>query len=165
MKNMNYRPMKTKPLINILLADDDQDDCMLFKEALEELALDTSLRIVNDGGQLIRHLEAVSANLPDVIFLDLNMPRKNGFECLKEIKQHSVWQNLPVIIISTSYDLEKADLLYRAGANYYITKPSDFQVLKYAVHNVVTLVTQSHGSRTRQPTKEKFFINKIENAI
>lgn len=146
--------------ITILLADDDQDDCMLFKEALEELALDTSLRIVNDGEQLIRHLEAVSANLPDVIFLDLNMPRKNGFECLKEIKQHSVWQHMPVIIISTSYELEKADLLYKAGASFYICKPSNFGELKNAIHNAIKLVTQSQGGKqTIQPTKEKFLIN------
>ena len=77
-----------KQQYNLLLADDDEDDCDFFKEALDELLLPTSLVTVNDGVQLMDFLsESGAENLPDILFLDLNMPRKNGLECLTEIKQ------------------------------------------------------------------------------
>jgi CheY-like chemotaxis protein len=72
--------------LRVLLADDDADDCLFFKEALEELPLSTSLTIVNDGDQLMKWLLKNTSRLPHVLFLDLNMPRKNGFECLTEIR-------------------------------------------------------------------------------
>lgn len=78
--------MKTK-LFNILLADDDIDDCSFFKEALEKLSLNTIFNVVNDGEKLMFYLQKLTSELPDVLFLDLNMHRKNGFECLNEIKK------------------------------------------------------------------------------
>src|SRR4051812_38109776 len=109
---------------NLLLADDDEDDCAFFKEALDELSLPVSLVVVNDGVQLMDYLAANSSNnLPDMLFLDLNMPRKNGHECLKEIKEIEKLHTLPVIIFSTSLDIEIVDLMYKKGATYYIRKP------------------------------------------
>lgn len=152
--------MKDSTSIDILLADDDKDDCMFFQDALEELALATSLTIVHDGEQLMQHLSSTS-NLPLVLFLDLNMPRKNGFECLSEIKQHAVFKSLPVIIYSTSYDKDKANQLYNTGANYYICKPSNFEELKTVVKRCITLVRQNDV----KPTKENFCINKINTPL
>ncbi len=142
--------------LNILLADDDKDDCLIFKEALEELSFAATLTTVNDGEQLMQHLQTVTANLPHALFLDLNMPRKNGFDCLTEIKNNSVLNKIPVIIYSTSYDTEKANLLYNTGANYYIRKPSDFEELKKVIHQAIMLVEQN-GEKA---SKENFFINK-----
>ena len=147
--------------INILLADDDKDDCLFFKDALEELALAASLIMVHDGDQLMQHLETAAANLPHVLFLDLNMPRKNGFECLSEIKKHSTLHKLPVIIFSTSYDAEKANQLYNTGANYYICKPPDFEDLKKVVRRAIMLVKQND----EQTAKEDFYINKFKIAL
>ena len=144
--------------INILLADDDKDDCLFFKDALEELAPAASLIMVHDGDQLMQHLETAAANLPHVLFLDLNMPRKNGFECLVEMKKHSTLRKLPVIIFSTSYDAEKANQLYSTGANYYIRKPSDFEELKKLVCRAIMLVKQ----KSEQAPKEDFYINKLK---
>ena len=73
-------------VINILLADDDVDDCLFFEKVLKEISIKTNLSIVNDGEQVVAYLLKNMAKLPDVIFLDLNMPRKNGFECLSIIK-------------------------------------------------------------------------------
>lgn len=84
--------------INILLADDDKDDCLFFKEALEELEVVAQLTLVADGQQLMHRLRSDTDRLPDVLFLDLNMPRINGMECLAEIKQSEKLRQLPVII-------------------------------------------------------------------
>ena len=144
--------------INILLADDDKDDCLFFKEAIEELTFATSLAIVHDGVQLMQHLERVSDNLPDALFLDLNMPCKNGFECLEEIKKHAVLKHLPVIVYSTSYDVEKINQLYNTGANHYICKPTDFEELKKVVNDAIMLIMQNGG----QTLKDFFLTNKLK---
>jgi CheY-like chemotaxis protein len=142
--------------INILLADDDNDDCQFFKEALEELPLTTQLTTVHDGDQLMHLLTKETDRLPDVLFLDLNMPRKNGFTCLKEIKRDKKLTHLPVIIFSTSFDENVADLLYKNGAQYYICKPADFSHLKNVIHEAIKLSTQKSFS---QPPKEKFLLS------
>ena len=144
--------------INILLADDDRDDCLFFKEAIEELPFDTSLAIVHDGDQLMQHLENVSAQLPHVLFLDLNMPRKNGFECLEEIKKHTILKHLPIIVYSTSYDTEKINQLYKTGANHYICKPTDFEELKKVVYDAIVLVKQNDI----QTSKTNFVVSKLK---
>ena len=113
--------MKTK-LFNILLADDDIDDCSFFKEALEKLSLNTIFNVVNDGEKLMFYLQKLTSELPDVLFLDLNMHRKNGFECLNEIKKNPLLKNLPVIVFSTSFDQERVDMLYKSGAQYFMRK-------------------------------------------
>ncbi len=116
--------------LNLWLADDDADDCMFFKEALDELPLDSSLVTVNNGEELMRALATKSTTLPDVLFLDLNMPRKTGFECLSEIKRNEGLKSIPVIIYSTSLDLAVVNLLYEKGAHHYIRKPGEFSDLK-----------------------------------
>lgn len=128
--------------ISILLADDDKDDCLLFKEALEELHLQTTLTTTYDGDQLMQILTKKTDKLFHVLFLDLNMPRKNGFVCLKEIKQDKILKQLPVIIFSTSYDEHIANLLYKDGAAHYICKPAHFSELKKVIQQALTMITQ-----------------------
>ena len=140
---------------NLLLADDDADDCMFFKEALEELPVASVLTTVNDGVELLHLLTTKSNILPDILFLDLNMPRKTGFECLSEIKLDEKLKQLPVIIFSTSFDHEIVNLLYDMGADYYIRKPGDFTKLKKAIHEALTITAQKKDIR---PEKEKFVI-------
>jgi CheY-like chemotaxis protein len=133
--------------INILLADDDKDDCFLFREALSEIPLDTSLETVHDGEQLMNYLYAHADNLPHVLFLDLNMPKKNGFECLTEIKHTNNLKHLPVIMFSTSYprdmhyEQDIIKVLYNIGAQDYIRKPEDFNKLKQVIHKMLTKIT------------------------
>ena len=141
--------------INLLLADDDMDDCMFFKEALTELPIKSCLRTVNDGEQLMQLLTANQDNLPDILFLDLNMPRKTGYECLSEIKLNNKLQQLPVIIYSTSLNQEVANLLYEKGASHYIRKPGDFSKLKKVILEALT-TTYRTDSGTR--SKETFII-------
>lgn len=141
---------------NILLADDDKDDCMLFSEALTELPLNTQLTIVNDGEQLMRHLYESTVRLPHVLFLDLNMPRKNGFQCLEEIKDNDELKDLIVIIFSTSSEQFIAGDLHKNGAQYYIRKPSEFDALKRVIYQALVLVTQENSS---QPPIEYFVLH------
>src|ERR1700741_3768785 len=99
--------------IHILLADDDIDDCDLFKGELEELPLSPGLSIVHNGQQLIRRLTDNPLFLPDVFFLVLNMPCMNGSECLTEIKLNDTLKHLPVIILSTSLNRDSIELLHK----------------------------------------------------
>jgi len=120
--------------IRILLADDDKDDCLLFQDALADLSLSesASLTMVNDGDQLMRRLLEEN-RIPDVLFLDLNMPRKNGFECLLSIMSSDTTKSLPVMIFTTSFNPDIVKLLHAKGARRYIRKPEDFESLKSVI--------------------------------
>src|SRR5215211_629081 len=87
---------------NIALADDDADDQMLFQMALKEVSRDVVLDTYNNGIQLLQALMQPGAELPQMIFLDLNMPRKNGMECLEEIRADQRLQHIPIVILTTS---------------------------------------------------------------
>jgi CheY-like chemotaxis protein len=132
----------TTPL-NILLADDDMDDRIFFEKALSEIQLYTTLNTVNNGDQLMQYLLKGTSKLPDVLFLDLSMPRKTGFECLAEIKENENLKALPVVMFTTSFtrgfDLEEnlKTTLNRMGAYAYIRKPSDFNELKQVIESTI----------------------------
>ena len=145
----------------ILLADDDTDDCMFFANALEELKVPFKLKTVFDGEQLMNFLEN-NENLPDIIFLDMNMPCKNGFECLVEIRQSELYKMIPVIIISTSLDENIIKLLHENGAFFYIKKPSLFAHLKKLMSMVINLIA---AGNYKQPSIEKFVLTAEINAL
>ncbi|WP_428228700.1 response regulator [Flavobacterium sp.] len=146
----------SKQNYNLLLADDDEDDCAFFKEALDELLLPVSLVTVNDGVQLMDFLaHNATNNLPDILFLDLNMPRKSGHECLNEIRAKEELKDLPVIIFSTSLDNEIVDLMYKRGATYYIRKPAEFSKLKKVIENALTTASENNF---KQPVREDFIL-------
>ena len=126
--------------LNILLADDDQDDCLFFKAAIEELLPSTNLTVVNDGEQLMKYLSEKEGHLTDVLFLDINMPRKNGLECLSEIKQNKKLKDIPVVMFSTSNSWDTINMLFKSGAHVYIHKPSDFAQLKQVIHHALPIV-------------------------
>jgi CheY-like chemotaxis protein len=142
--------------IKILLADDDNADCLLFKDALEELPISANLTIVHNGEQLIEEITRKEGQFPDVLFLDLNMPRKNGFASLGEIKRSSELENLPVVIFSTASDSETVKKVFRDAAHYYICKPTDFEQLKKVIYEALTLIMQKNNPL---PLKENFMIS------
>ena len=141
--------------IQLLLADDDSDDCNLFMEALRELPILTRLSMVHNGEQLTQMLLKL-ATLPAALFLDLNMPRKNGIECLTEIRMHQKLKELPVIVYSTSFEPGVIEQLYEKGAHYYIQKPAEFSKLKQVIYNGIMLAINTIGLR---PSKENFVVN------
>lgn len=151
----NSRLLKTGARFQqILLADDDIDDCHLFQDALAELPVTTQLTTVHDGIQLMLLLNK-NNQLPDLLFLDLNMHRKNGYACLEEIKQNEKLKQLPVIILSTSFEQGIVTQLYKNGAQHYIRKPNEFSQLKNLIHSAIKL---SSNANFGQPSIENFVL-------
>jgi CheY-like chemotaxis protein len=150
--------------LKILLADDDTDDCYFFKVALGECKIATQFTVVNDGEQLMKLLasKSKSSQLPHIIFIDINMPRKNGFECLTEIKESKKLKQLPVIMYSTSFEQEVVNLLYNNGAHYFIRKPPEFSQFKKIIHQTLALIVKefpnNQTSFISQPTRENFVL-------
>lgn len=141
--------------LTILLADDDTDDCLFFGEAIAELVPDANFSAVHNGEELMDLLTKETASLPSILFLDLNMPRKNGFECLAEIKLNNKLKAVPVVVFSTSLEQEMVNLLYNTGAQYFIRKPSEFAQLKKLILHTITLIMQNNNT---QPAKEQFVL-------
>jgi len=150
--------IKGKP-IEILMADDDPEDRMLVEDAWQESRLVNSLNFVEDGEVLMDYLyhrgkysDPEKSPVPDLILLDLNMPRKDGREALKEIKSDPELRRIPVVILTTSQ--EEADILstYDLGANSFIKKPVTFESLVDVVKTlakywfqIVELVPENEG--------------------
>lgn len=119
----------------ILIVDDDMDDQYMIKQAFSSINLNENVQTVNDGVELLDYLHKrgkykdVQVLIPKVILLDLNMPKKDGRECLKEIKSNSKFNKIPIIIYSTSSNPDDIAYAYEHGASSYITKPYSYQEL------------------------------------
>lgn len=140
---------------SIFLADDDDDDCSIFEDALNELNTETKLTISNDGVELLDTLNETVPPPPYVIFLDLNMPRKNGFESLKEIREIKKLKDIPVVILSTSSNIEIIDRTFDLGANYYICKPTSYPLLTKMIARVLALTPEQ---LSEQPQRNEFVL-------
>ncbi len=124
---------------HILLADDDDDDRYFFAQAIQELSGSIKLSTANDGTELLRLLKDTVVELPDLIFLDLNMPRKNGLECLEELRQNVHLKNIPVIIYSTSSHPRQVEDTYIKGANLFVQKPDSYTGIKKVLQKVLSI--------------------------
>ncbi|AWA31520.1 response regulator [Flavobacterium magnum] len=142
--------------MTIFLTDDDSDDCLLFSEALRESHSGVTLNVTTDGVRLMEMLHGAPLMTPMVLFLDLNMPRKNGFECLEEIRKSPNLKDIPVIIFSTSSNTDIIDRTYRQGANYFISKPNSFVLLKKAIGLILSFDPTQLQSK---PLREQYVIN------
>jgi len=137
--------------LNILLAEDDIDDHTFFEDIFKELNESFILNIVKDGEQLINYLSENAEQLPDILFLDLSMPRKNGFECLCEINENEKFKNLSIVILSTSftqdknYELGMINSLFKLGASIFIRKPNNHKDLKHVVSLAISLAKENTG--------------------
>jgi CheY-like chemotaxis protein len=116
--------------INILLADDDADERYLFEAAVKGLPIATTFKTVIDGTTLMAYLDAHLDCLPDILFLDINMPRKNGKECLIEIKSSQTLKDLIVVMYSTTRNDKEMDLLYKYGAASFLLKDNYAALIK-----------------------------------
>ncbi len=124
----------------ILIAEDDEDDYLLTMEALKEAGIDTQIKWVKDGEELMNYLEPFgtakkksNANFPSLVLLDLNMPRKDGREVLDEIKKNAMLRKIPVVVLTTSKAETDINHAYDLGVNSYIQKPVRFNDFVEAV--------------------------------
>lgn len=142
-------------VLDILIADDDLDDRFLFGIALKEVPIPSRLSSVSNGQQLMDYLAANTKNLPDVVILDLNMPLKNGNECLVEIKRAETLKHLPIVIYSTSLQDEVADILYQNGAHFYLQKTDISAVVPHLNH----VLNRFYQRKLERPAREQFVLN------
>lgn len=113
-----------------LIIDDDQEDCEFFCEAVAELDVYAECHVAKNFEEALSALRKESAVLPNYIFLDLNMPRMNGRECLMELKKDQKLKEIPVIIYSTSSSQKDKEETREMGAVHFLTKPSEFNTLR-----------------------------------
>jgi chemotaxis family two-component system response regulator Rcp1 len=140
MKLMHNGPGTINRTINILLVEDNPADVLLTMEALKEGDISHELNVVNDGAEAIAYLRRkgkyTDAVLPDIILLDINLPKKNGFEVLAEIKEDQRLKSIPVIILTTSSARQDIRRAYDLHANCYIVKPLDFDAFLNVVRSI-----------------------------
>lgn len=129
-------PDKKKNSVTILVADDDADDRLMIRDALQENRLANDLRFVEDGEELMEYLQGTGrysdpekCPRPGLILLDLNMPKKDGREALREIKENPRLKGIPVVVLTTSKAEEDIYRTYNLGVNSFITKPVTFESL------------------------------------
>lgn len=141
-----------------LYAEDDAEDIMLMNEAMEEGGMEDKLKIVEDGEALMNYLKRreeyrtpEQAPKPDVILLDLNLPKKDGREALKEIKKDPNLKHIPVIALTTSQSEEDITKVYQLGANAFITKPVSF----YSLVETMKSLKRFWGEVSELPSMKK----------
>ena len=128
----------------LMMVDDDEDDCLLVQEAIRDACVDCAFHSVQDGAELWDYLnhkghygERATAPRPDIILLDLNMPRMDGREVLELLKADRRFRGIPVIILTTSRDSEDVKLCYHLGANSYVTKQSSFEGIVSSIKTIM----------------------------
>ncbi len=126
----------------IFLVDDDPDDRDLFAEAMRETEYIVHFKNFASGTSLLKELENLAA-LPDMIFLDLYMPKMDGEACLRAVRKVRRFKSIPIIIYSTIFDLERIAHLFELGANRYLRKPSTFSALKTALQRTIMSISQN----------------------
>jgi len=126
--------------IEILMAEDSPSDAAITQEAIKSSKLLNRLHIVDNGEDVLLFLQKeglyAGAPTPDLILLDLNMPRMNGYQVLTEIKEHSQWKQIPVVILTTSKSELDVATAYKLHANCYVSKPMDFDKFSEVVRSI-----------------------------
>ena len=142
--------------INILLADDDSDDRYFFERALKAIPFSTKLETAEDGEYLMTYLSENLKTLPDILFLDHNMPRKNGLECLVDIRSKPELKELPIIIYSTHVEDDMADIFYEKGAHFYMRKTIQKELNSVLNHILVQFIERKTIVR---PPRNRFVLS------
>lgn len=140
------------PNLNVLLVDDDSEESYLFNEALEHGHLNIRLSRANDGNDLIAYL--LNKPAPDLVFMDINMPYKDGLEALTEIRSNPKFNTLPLIIYSTTKNEDSINACYEKGANMFVIKPNDFDEMVQVVRKVCTY----DWKNAAKPSREDFVV-------
>ncbi|MFO0858984.1 MAG: response regulator [Phycisphaerales bacterium] len=127
--------MKERP-VHFLLVEDDDDHAALVERALRENRVVNSMKRASDGEEAIRYLTDGNTPRPDVILLDLNLPRKSGHEVLAEVKSNPALRTIPIVVLTTSQAEADRERAYNAHANSYLVKPLDFSCFHELIHDL-----------------------------
>ncbi len=123
---------------NIFLVDDDADDQLFFVDALKEIDAEITCGIANNGKEALEKLKALHV-LPEIVFLDLNMPFMNGYECLSHLKNELKLSKIPVVVFTTSNDPKDAEITHQLGADVFLSKPNEFNKLRSKLERILNL--------------------------
>jgi len=141
----------THPIQHILMADDDRDHAMLFEKVIKKELPSLKISYVQDGEQLIQFLHL---NSVDLLFLDLNMPCKDGYECLQEIRKDPSLHDLPIIVYSSSAHLSDIQKSFIHRADFYLVKPFHIDHLRTALKMILSV-----NWKENPPIRQHYFIN------
>ena len=142
--------------IKIILVDDDEDDYILFKNVLDQHTYNTVLQRVTDCDGLMEILDDEKQELPEIIFLDMNLPRKSGLEILRILKLQERLRDIIIAIYSTTCIEKVANHLYELGANFYITKPVKFADMQRVIEAALGIISDEKVKYVR--SKESYLI-------
>ena len=146
-------PTQTKPQ-NIFLVDDDEEDRELFSEALSHVDETIRLTEMSSCFKLMETLDNPEAPIPDVIFLDVEIPKLNGLECLKKLKASNRTHDLNIVVLSTFSHPQYIEEAYKNGASHYYVKPTRFTKLKEIISDAL-----EGNWKNRLPNKKSYYIN------
>jgi CheY-like chemotaxis protein len=139
---------------SVLITDDNAGWCEILSQAFADIAPSIAINIANNGRKLMETLNREAVELPDLILLDINMPGKNGLECLEEIKKDKRLKNIPIVIHSSSINASEVDISYQMGASLYMPKPDSYYELKHMLATMLQMDLQ----RTATPERKDFVI-------
>ena len=142
---------ETNPIEHVLMADDDKDHALLFERIILKEFPSMKVSYVSDGAQLMQYLHLHPV---DILFLDLNMPCKNGYECLREIKKESGLNDLPIVVYSASANLNDIQKSFLNNADFYLVKPFITEHLKTAIKMILSV-----DWKNDPPIRRHYFIN------
>ncbi|MEO6904037.1 MAG: response regulator [Bacteroidia bacterium] len=145
--------VQVEQIKHLVIADDDDDDQLLLQEVIKNYSDTIKITEICDGKKLMSFLSA-SQKEPSfsLLLLDLNMPYKNGAECLSEIKKNNKLAQLPIVILSTSRNIKDIEECYENGASLFFTKPCSFNSLKVLIHSILSI----QWKKFKQLSKEQF---------
>jgi DNA-binding response OmpR family regulator len=128
--------MMNNNVTTVLIGEDDDDDFLIFSSVIKELHFDVLLTRAENGDLVIKLIDQEN---PDILFLDILLPLKDGRKCIQEIRANKKYDSLPVIVYTALSDLESIEFFYRNGANLYVVKPSSFADLKAALEKIFSI--------------------------
>jgi CheY-like chemotaxis protein len=153
---MSMFPIQTennRPLQYIVIADDDTDDSWFLSEIIREELPDMHVSAVKNGDELLQLLDSF---VPDLLFLDLDMPCKNGLECLKEIRRSASLKHLPIVVFSSTSRKVNIEVAYEMGADLFITKPATVKDFKETIQQILFSDWTQHRKAGIQAALDKF---------
>jgi CheY-like chemotaxis protein len=142
--------------LNLLLADDDSDDCSFFEEAFLDISPGSSILVKHDGEEVLNYLFQPNIILPDIIFLDLNMPFLDGSKCLEEIRMNKFMNDIFIVMNTTTASRREIDQSYDQGADLFLIKPNSYQELRQSIEVIINLDFTQH---MMQRCREQFVFN------